>query len=150
MRLRAQALRVIVCGHVWGSRGHNERCEFSSCDFPLVSTTRSGTAIWRLLMAMRHAQKTLMTPPGWILPCAPSQNPLTNMAIMTNWDALVVPPHMVGSAGSVAGIRVRREDSWDSALEALSAPMLAAAHETRDAARIRRLRSWARREPTSA
>jgi len=35
MRLRARALGVIVCGRVWGSRGHNERCEFGSCDFSL-------------------------------------------------------------------------------------------------------------------
>jgi len=46
------------------------------------------------------------------------------MAIVTNWDAPVVAPHMAGSAGSVAGMRVRREDSWDSALEALSAVRL--------------------------
>ena len=64
-----------IC-EIWGSSSRHQQirsvgvenamreASLAAVNFPLASTIRSGTAIWRLLVVMRHAQKTLMTPSG--------------------------------------------------------------------------------------
>lgn len=55
--------------------------------FPLAKVIECGMHIWRLLVAMRQAQKTAMTSPGETVPSLtslePNQNPWTNMPIIT-------------------------------------------------------------------
>ena len=65
-------------------------------NLPFARVMNWGIHIWRLLVAIKQAQKTVMTSPAPTL-CsltnfAPNQKPCTNMAIMTNWAIPLVKP----------------------------------------------------------
>ena len=109
--------------------------------------------IWRLLVAIKQAQKTAMTSPGLILSSLtsfePNQKACTNMAMVTNCAAALVAPQ---TALSFFEARLRRSRtasrecrSYGAALNALTVAMEASARSTRVAAVADSVRSAARR-----
>ena len=124
---------------------------------PLARTMNWGTHIWRLLDAIRHAQKTAITSPGVILPSRtslePNQKPCTNMAIITNWEAPEVDAQslfiLAPSLSKRWNTALARPCSYAEALKALTVAIAVAARSIIVAATPMFSRSVARMGPAN-
>lgn len=161
--MEGKEVRVgVVCGRGEVGMGEDEDGEEESwivsinaamANLPLARVMNCGMHIWRLDVAMRHAQNVAITSPADTFPSLtslePNQNPWTNIPIMTNCASALVTPqtlfNRLAATRSVSNAALARVSSNNWALNALTVGMAESARSMREAVVVVCARSWKRR-----